>query len=268
MTEIKTITIDHSGQKYALEYFKRSGKGATILFLHGLGGAKENFEWATKHHALNDYTIISFDNPGTGNSSYHKESLLNIDDLTEITTQFIEKIIDGKFFLAGASMGGLTLLKYLENNPNPNILGLINIEGNLMMEDCMFSSQVIDYKYDEFESEGFHQCIADMRKNPTCGYHTIANNLALNTNIAAYFDYSFQTVEYSKSGDLYKAFVALDYPKLFLHGDANSGLSYIPSLKKTNVKVVEISHSDHFLFYDNPVELYNVIAEFTNQNLL
>ena len=266
MTEIKQLEINYKNKIHHIEFFERKNKKPTILFLHGLGGAKENFEWATKHKELNNHTLVSFDNPGTGNSSYFLEDRVCIDDLVEITNLFINQVIDGEFFLAGASMGGLTLVKYVEKYLNKNLLGLINIEGNLMMEDCMFSGNVIKYDYDTFIKEGYQKGIDQMRENPSCGYQTIASNLELNTNPTAYYDYSFQTVAYSKNGELFESFVNFDLPMLFLHGAKNNTLSYLPSLRKSKVLVKEISGSDHFLFYDNPKLLYAEIAHFVKNN--
>lgn len=262
MVEIKFIEVQYQGRRFHIEYFQRKGSMGTILFLHGLGGAKENFWWATKHKALNGHNLISFDNPGTGNSSYYPETGLNVDDLVEITSLFINRLISENFYLLGASMGGLTMLNYILKYGHSKVKGLINIEGNLALEDCMFSGKVIKYSYEEFMSSGFHGGIQEMRQNPSCGYQTIANNIELNTDPTSYYNYSFQTVTFSSNGGLLKSFINLPLPKIFLHGDKNSHLSYIQELEHSGVLVKEISGSDHFLFYDNPADLYQTISGF------
>jgi hypothetical protein len=59
----------------------------------------------------------------------------------------------------------------------------------------------------------------------------------------------------------------LNIPKLFIYGQENSSLSYIPELRKNNMNVKEISMSNHFVFYDNPKELYDVIGAFIDDLL-
>jgi len=92
----------------------------------------------------------------------------------------------------------------------------------------------------------------------------IANNLELNTNVRSYYDYSFQTVEHSATRELLEQYLLLDLPKLFIYGEENGHLSYLPGLIRNNMNVKCISDSNHFVFYDQPKELYDVIAGFIN----
>jgi pimeloyl-ACP methyl ester carboxylesterase len=68
----------------------------------------------------------------------------------------------------------------------------------------------------------------------------------------------------SDSGRLLEEFLGLPIPRLFLYGDANGALSYLPRLRASDVRVREIPSSAHFLFHDNPVETFQAIGEFVN----
>ena len=260
--QIKTIELLYKGKTFEIEYFIRQGKKETILFTHGLGGSKENYWEACKTKALNDYTIISFDHPGTGNSTYYDDLKLNVDDLTEILSLFIDQLHLSNFILSGTSMGGLTTLLYLLHGGVKKVKAYINIEGNFMPEDCMFTSKVVPHSYETFSKNIIHKMVRDMKDKGNPGYHIIANNIELNTNIKSYHNYSFQTVEYSTTGELLSHYTSLKIPKLFIYGDENQHLSYIPHFKKHNMNIKAISKSNHFMYYDNPKELYDVIAEF------
>jgi pimeloyl-ACP methyl ester carboxylesterase len=262
--QIKTVEILYKGKSFNIEYFFREGHKETILFIHGLGGAKENYLESCKSDSLAEHTLICLDNPGTGNSTYYEDFLLDVDDLTQITSLFIEQLNIAKFILCGTSMGGLTTLLYLRSGGLAKVKAYINIEGNLMPEDCMFSSKVVTYDYDTFKKQIFKETIVDMKKNGNTGYHVIANNLQLNTNVKSYYNYSFQTVEYSATGELLKQYLTMEIPRVFIYGEANRSLSYIPKLLQNGMNVKEISGSDHFIFYDNPKELYDVIGDFIN----
>lgn len=263
--EIKIADILYKDKIFKIEYYFRKGHKETLVMLHGLGGAKENYYEACKSDALADHTLIFFDNPGTGNSTYYEDFLLNVDDLAAISSLFIQQLNISHFILCGTSMGGLTTLLYLKNETQGKVKAYINIEGNLLPEDCMFSSKVVTYDFDSFANEIFPKTILDMKANGNTGYHIIANNLQLNTNVKSYYNYSFQTVEYSATGELLKQFMALSIPKVFIYGNENSSLSYIPELIKNGINVKEISGSNHFVFYDNPKELYDVIGDFINE---
>ncbi|MBL0741412.1 alpha/beta fold hydrolase [Chryseolinea lacunae] len=260
--QINSIPIPYRGKTFQIEYFHRTGNKETVLFIHGLGGAKENYWEACKADILKDHTLICFDNPGTGNSTYFDDLLLNIDDLVEITSLFIDALEINNFILVGTSMGGLTTLLYLQRGGSSKAKAYINIEGNLMPEDCMFSSQVVSHDYESFHNIVYPRTIVDMKKKGNTGYHIIANNLQLNTNILSYYNYSFQTVSYSASGDLLRQYINLDMPRLFIYGSENRNLSYLPELQEKGMATKEISDSNHFVFYDNPKEMYDVIGEF------
>lgn len=262
--QISTIELLYKGKKFDIEYFFREGHKDTILFVHGLGGAKENYWEACKTNELADHTLYCFDNPGTGNSTYYDDFPLDVDDLAAITALFVEQLAINNFILCGTSMGGLTTLLYLRGSVHSKVKGYINIEGNLMPEDCMFSSKVVTFDFAEFANEIFPNTIVDMKKNGNTGYHIIANNLELNTNVFSYYNYSFQTVKYSATGELLKQYLSMRIPRIFIYGEENKNLSYIPELIKNGINVKEVSNSDHFIFYDNPKELYNVIGDFIN----
>lgn len=260
--QFHSAPIPYKGKVFQIEYFLRPGSKETIIMLHGLGGCKENYYEACKSDELSDYTLVSFDNPGTGNSTYFEDMPLNVDDLTAISALFIDHLNAGRFILCGTSMGGLTTLLYLKHHAKDNVIAYINIEGNLMREDCMFSSKVVTYDRNTFIKEIYPKTIRDMKTYSNAGYYIVANNLQLNTNIISYYNYSFQTVKYSTTGELLEQFLQIGIPKIFIHGNKNRSLSYIPKLRENNVNVKEISGSDHFVFYDNPKELYEVIGEF------
>jgi pimeloyl-ACP methyl ester carboxylesterase len=264
--QIRVAQIQYKHREFSIEYFFRPGPRDTIVFLHGLGGAKENYYEACISDALCDHTLIFFDNPGTGNSSYFEDLPLNVDDLAAISSMFIKQLDISRFILCGTSMGGLTTLLFLKCFSDGDIKAYINIEGNLLPEDCMFSSKVVCYNFETFSKQIFPQTIRDMKADGNTGYHMIANNLEMNTNVKSYYNYSFQTVEYSATGELLKQFIALKVPKIFIYGQENGSLSYIPELLRSNVNVKEISNSNHFVFYDNPRELYQVIGAFINQH--
>lgn len=264
--QIRTIQIRYKEQNIDIEFFHRKGDKDTILFVHGLGGAKENYWEACKSDSLAEYTLIGFDNPGTGNSTYFDDSPFDVDDLTAITDLFIEALKLHRFILCGTSMGGLTTMLYLQRGGRKNVRLYINIEGNLMAEDCMFSGKVVAHDFETFRNRIFPETILEMKAKGNAGYHIIANNLQLNTNIRSYFNYSFQTVKYSATGELLNQFLQMDIPRVFIYGDKNKTLSYIPRLRSSKIVVQEISNSDHFVFYDNPKELYDSIGSFIEMN--
>jgi pimeloyl-ACP methyl ester carboxylesterase len=202
-----------------------------------------------------------FDFPGTGLAPYSPEDGLDVSGLAEIAHEVARKLIDGPYWLAGASMGGLISLLMIRKHGLDRIRGLINIEGNLCPEDCMFSRRVIPYSLEAFEPM-FEQMIRELSGSRFAGDQIIAQNMALNVDARAYHAYSFETVRESDAGKLLDEFIELDVHKLFLYGEQNRSLSYLPTLRTSSVEVKEIPSSAHFLFYDNPVATFQEIGNF------
>lgn len=259
-----TVRIARGGRTYDLPYLARPGSGPSILFVHGLGGAKENFLWATQSPALAQCHLVMFDTPGTGLARFQPEDALDVTALADLTQLVADQLMPGRFVLAGASMGGLIALLQMRQYGTERIRGYVSIEGNLASEDCMFSRRVIPHSLETFQRWVFAELMREMRLSPFVGDRIIASNLALNVDVRAYHAYSFQTVAESDSGRLLDEFLGLPMPMLFLYGDANRHLSYLGRLRSSTVQVVEVPDSGHFVFYDNPVETFRAVGAFVN----
>ena len=190
----------------------------------------------------------------------------DVSTLAELAHHVWRKLLPQPVFLAVASMGGLIGLLMIRRHGTKGIQGLINIEGNLASEDCMFSRRVVSHSFEELSGTLFQQIRSELRTSNYPGDHMIAHNMALNTDIRAYFAYSFETVHESDSGRLLDEFLGLPMPRMFLYGDANRALSYVPRLRASAVQVYEVPQSAHFLFYDNPVNTFGQIGRFVREH--
>lgn len=248
---------------YDLPYLYRPGIGPAILFVHGLGGAKENFLAAVQSPALAEFTLVMFDLPGTGLASFDPDDRLDVSGLADLTQGVANRLLPGAYVVAGTSMGGLIMLLQIRRHGIGRIAGVVNIEGNLASEDCMFSRRAVPHSLDVFAGSVFEEIIHEMRQSPYAGDRIQAHNVALNIDVRAYHTYSFETVAESDSGQLLEEFVGLPVPRLFLYGERNRHLSYLERLR-SDVQVVEIGDSGHFLFYDNPGMTFDVIGKFVS----
>jgi pimeloyl-ACP methyl ester carboxylesterase len=260
-----TVTTSR-GQPYTLRYFDRPASGPAILYIHGLGCSKADFMEMTSMSDLQPFRLISADNPGCGDSSYDQNHPLNIDGVVEVIENFVAHLRLNRFLLVGGSMGGLVALLYAERNPD-KIAGFVNVEGNLAPEDCMFSRKVIPHSYSHFEKVVFPEIKRALSARTGRGF---AQHLRVleKANQRAYYDYSFQTVEYSDRGDLLERFLSLPLPKCFLYGAENRNLSYLPRIRQSDCTVVEIPNANHFLFYDEPNHYAAALAAFARDSCL
>jgi len=209
---------------------------------------------------LQQFRLLAADNPGCGDSSYDENHPLNIDGIVELIENFVAQLGLNRFLLVGGSMGGLVALLYAERNPN-RIAGFANVEGNLAPEDCMFSRKVVPHSYSHFVNIIFPQIKKTLSAKAGRGY---AQHLQVleKANPQAYYDYAFQTVEYSDHGNLLERFLNLPVPKCFLYGSENRHLSYLQRLRESESIVIEIANAGHFLFYDSPNDYGAALASF------
>ena len=264
LPKLDQVAVQWRDREFYLPYlYREGGGGPCVFFVHGLGGAKENFYAAFQSPALADCTLLTFDEPGTGLARFDPEAGLDVSALADMAQSVAAQLLPGPYFLAGASMGGLITLLQLRRHGVGRIQGLINFEGNLCPEDCMFSLRVVAHKFDSFEPT-FRQMMNELRASRFAGDQVISHNMALNVDMRAYHAYSFETVKESDSGRLIEEFLALRMPRLFLYGEANKALSYLPRLRASAIQVREIPLSAHFLFYDNPVETFQAVGQFVH----
>lgn len=262
----KKLELVYKNHPLHIDYFiRRGGKEAVaVVYLHGLGCSKNDFAEAINSPELKEYTLVGFDFPGCGKSSYLDGLRLKMDDLVEITHSIISKLQIDEFIIVGHSMGGLVALLYAERY-GEHVKGFINVEGNLAPEDCFFSREVAQHSFTYFTSTLFKSIKQKLTHSLNRGFRKYAGTLE-KASERAFFECCPSLVEYSDHGNLIQRYTALKMPKLFVYGSANRTLSYLPLLKKSGCEVVEIPQSDHFPFYDNPHAFYRAIAAFLHMS--
>jgi pimeloyl-ACP methyl ester carboxylesterase len=215
---------------------------------------------------LQSFRLVCADNPGCGDSSYDENQPLSIDGVVDLFENFVAHLGLNRFLLVGGSMGGLVALLYAERNPN-KIAGFVNVEGNLAPEDCIFSRIVIPHSYSDFERVVFPQIKRALSAQAGRGF---AQHLRVleRANPRAYYDYAFQTVEYSDHGNLLERFLSLPVPRCFLYGAENRHLSYLQRILESECIVIEIPNAGHFLFYDEPNYYAAALALFARNSCL
>jgi pimeloyl-ACP methyl ester carboxylesterase len=258
-----TVTIAHRGYDFEISYFIRPGKQETIAYLHGLGSTKHDFFGAVNRENLNDFTLLAFDFPGSGNSSYFDQLTLEIDDLVEITYKVVSSLeLDG-LTLIGHSMGGLTALLFAQKYPN-KVKRYINVEGNIAPEDCgVFSRKTAQFTWEEFVARDFMKSLqSEFAQLPYIGTRIFADKFRKAVAARAFYDYCVSIVKHSDSGALMPTFKQLPIPRLFIYGEANNHLPYLPELGDEGITVVEVPNSHHWPQYDNPDFYFKTIREF------
>src|SRR6266404_6969897 len=99
------LNFDYQGVSQTLSYFYRPGSGPVILWLHAFCCSKEDFKPAFSNELLSRYSLAAFDFPGSPNSPYPKDRSYSLDDLVEITKEFVERLKLNNLIIIGHSAG-------------------------------------------------------------------------------------------------------------------------------------------------------------------
>ena len=238
----------------------RDGTGTPLVFLHGFGSTKEDYADVTQQTDLADRPVLAYDAPGCGASTCSNPEVVSIPFLVSVAEEVLRARRIERFHLIGHSMGGLTALLLAERDPT-RVASFIDMEGNLAPGDCFLSRQIISHHH--ADPQTFLAEFTDRAWDS--GY-------AASTLYAAALPYKvtaevvrpiFESmVNLSDHGELLNRFLALPLPRMFMYGQQNHTLSYLPELADNGVQLAEIPHSAHFPMYSNSPAMWHRITEF------
>jgi pimeloyl-ACP methyl ester carboxylesterase len=256
------LSLDVEGVGLTVALSRRSGEAPPIVFLHGFGSTKEDYVDIAYDPSFAGRPFLAYDAPGCGETACDDLSKVSIPFLVHTARAVLRAARIERFHLVGHSMGGLTALLLADEEPD-RVLSFVDIEGNLAPEDCFLSRQVVTHPSDDAE-RFFADFIERTRRSPFFSSALYAANLRHKVRPGAVRGIFESMVELSDHGDLMSRFLALPFPRMFMYGEQNSSLSYLPALAASGVELAEIPNSGHFPMYSNPVAMWRRIAEFQN----
>ena len=256
------LSLDLEGVGLTVALSRRTGETAPIVFLHGFGSTKEDYVDIAYDASFAGRPFVAYDAPGCGETVCDDLSKVSIPFLVQTARAVLREERIERFHLVGHSMGGLTALLLAHEEPD-RVLSFVDIEGNLAPEDCFLSRQVVTHPSDDAE-RFFADFIERTRRSPFFSSALYAANLRHKVRPGAVRGIFESMVELSDHGDLMSKFLALPFPRMFMYGEQNSSLSYLPALAAAGVELAEIPNSGHFPMYSNPVAMWRRIAEFQN----
>ena len=148
-----------------------------------------------------------------------------------------------RFHLVGHSMGGLTALLLAHEYPD-RVLSFVDIEG-IASEDCFLSRQIVDYPTNDPEtfSAAF---IERARHAPAYASALYAASLRHKVRAGAVRGIFQSMVDLSDNADLMRKFLGLKCPRMFMYGEQNAWLSYLPHIQALGVRLAPVAHCGHF----------------------
>jgi pimeloyl-ACP methyl ester carboxylesterase len=258
------VALQVLGVPLEIAAIHRLGAGAPLVFLHGFGSTKEDYADIVLHPPFDGRAFLAFDAPGCGESRCDDLAQVSIPFLVATAQAILAHFGIDRFHLVGHSMGGLTALLLAHAEPG-RVLSFIDIEGNVAPEDCFLSRQIVEHPSDDAE-RFFDDFIARTRQAPAYASALYAGSLKHKVRAGAVAGIFRSMVQWSDHGALMDKFLGLPMPRMFMHGQQNASLSYLPRLRAHGIRVEEVPGCGHFPMYSNPVHMWRAIAEFHADN--
>jgi pimeloyl-ACP methyl ester carboxylesterase len=252
--------IQVAGVDVGVAASRRSGELDPVVFLHGFGSTKEDYLDVLRYPAFAGRPFLAYDAPGCGETVCADLTRISIPFLVETARAVLDKAGVDRFHVVGHSMGGLTALILAHQAPG-RVLSFVDIEGNLAPEDCFLSRQIITQPADNPE-RFLDDFIERMRHSPFSSSALYAASLRHKVRARAVRGIFSSMVDLSDHGDLMTKFLDLPLPRMFMYGEQNASLSYLPLLRANGVELAEIPHSGHFPMYSNAPIMWERMAAF------
>lgn len=219
---------------------------------HGLGSSKNSFH--DLGVLLKDHChIIPLGFAGFGARIAEE---IKPDPITRCIKEIYEKTRDqNNLVFIAHSMGSavaLPLSKLLGNR----VKSIINIEGNLISEDCGLLSRRIAKENEQTLSEIMGTLRNDLISSRYRGHREWCEDIR-NVSPGTLKSYSEELVRRSDSNDLLDCFLNFSGGKLYLYGDEYTKHPVLKKLK--DIDSIYIENSGHFVMTDQPEKCYETI---------
>lgn len=256
-TQILNIKI--AGTTYEISVCYRSASRDLIFFLHGLGCSKNSFSKAWDDNNCKEYSLLSIDLLGFGHSAKPDDFSYSMEDHAKVCESVLRHFPGKRLHVVGHSMGAAIGLLLSDDFLN-SAISFVNIEGNLIGEDCGYiSRKAAGAPYNFFKKELFPDFQSRLESEKNRDF-----SLGI-TSTLAFYRSSKSLVTWSDSGKLLGRFKNLKCKKAYFYGDQNTGMKILADLD--DIEKIMISKSGHFPTNDNPAELYSKLYEFLSPSM-
>lgn len=228
-----------------------------IFFIHGLGCDKNSFRTVWDYDAFPDYSLLAIDLPGFGDSERPESFSYSLKDHAAICELVLRRFTPDRVHIVAHSMGGAVGL-LLPEERLATAASFINIEGNLIREDCAYiSRRASQMSFEEFNEKWY----PDMRK-------MLADDPRVSFEKAdprAFYYSAISLVSWSDGGELLKRYEMLSGPKVYIYGEENRKMKILEDLK--GMDALMINGCGHFPMYDNPSEFLEKVEGFLESEI-
>jgi len=212
----------------------------------------------------NQLVTVFEDLIGFGDSDKPPSFCYRMREQASVLKKVMEHLGVERFHVIAHSMGGIVGIELAEMMPQ-RIRSLINLEGNLTIEDCTISKQVAEMSEEYFAQEGFenlrNSIAEESKKAGNESLRDYLKSLAKATPQSLHKS-AISTVRESSRGDLFTRFDKLPFYKCYIYGEKNKGVFPVEKmLKQKGIPLFYVSKSGHSMRKENPKEFDELVLK-------
>lgn len=232
------------------------GAAPTLVWLHGLGERVETFAGIAAEPALRAHRQVFVELPGHGAARALEErgaaawsAPPSIDETAELLATWLaphEPVV-----VLGHSLGGVIALALAERAPKL-VRAVIDLDGNVSLADCTYSSQIAAYAREAFVDHGHAEVCARITASSDATIAGYGARMAT-ASPAQLWQYSRDLVAASGPGTSARRRAAVTVPYLYLAGEPGGASPRSRALlDEAGVTTVAIAPAGHWPFVDQP----------------
>lgn len=199
----------------------RAGRAA--LLLHGLGDDHTAFPEAVIEDLARDHEVLVPDLVGSGQSRPGPDFDFCLASQAAVLEEILGRhSLPGPLLLIGHSLGG-ALATLLAGGSASRISALVNVEGNLCVEDCFLSRRAVQAEASGYFARWWQLLPAAIfRLNGHQPAVTRYLNALSRMEPEAFLASSRDLLHLTRANMLAERYCSLDVPRIYFHGDTHS----------------------------------------------
>ena len=243
-------------------FVRTRGGGSPVVWIHGLGESGLCFEGVAAHARLGSWRHLLPDMPGYGRSAWPPVPL-GLQGTVDHLAGWLRQHAATPVWVVGHSLGGVLAILLAERHPGV-VRGLVDVDGNLSSDDCVFSAQAEAWSLDPFIHHGFEVLCQQVYRGGVedkaqRGYYA---SLRL-ADPRTFHRHATELVALSRAGDLARRLAGLPVPHRYIAGVPRGVSPGSRSLlRRAGVASQDIQPAGHWPFIDQADAFATALARF------